>query len=116
MIYSLSREACQRLRQSLNILLREDKINEMGHLILVYMISIISVIAFTYLTVTGVMGAITNTTAKVNATPNTTLHKNGASKDFLTPYYKGVAYLNEGNYTRLFHILIKLSPLILIIL
>ena len=71
----------------------------MGHLILVYMISIISVIAFTYLTVTGVMGAITDTTAKVNATPNTTLHKNGASKDFLTPYYKGMAYLNEGNYT-----------------
>jgi len=102
MIYSLCREACQRLRQSLNILLREDKINEMGHLILVCMISIISVIAFTYLTVTGVMGAITNTTAKVNATPNTTLHKNGvlrSSKDFLTPYYKGMAYLNEGNYT-----------------
>ena len=85
--------------ESLNILLREDKINEMGHLILVCTISIISVIAFTYLTVTGVMGAITNTTAKVNATPNTTLHKNGASKDFLTPYYKGMAYLNEGNYT-----------------
>jgi tetratricopeptide (TPR) repeat protein len=102
MIYSLSREACQRLRQSLNIFLREDKINEMGHLILVYTISIISVIAFTYLTVTGVMGATTNTTGKVNATPNTTLHKYGVlrpSKDFLTPYYKGMAYLNEGNYT-----------------
>jgi hypothetical protein len=42
----------------LNILLREDKINAMGHLILV---SIICVIAFTYLPVT----------AKVNATPNT---------------------------------------------
>src|SRR5215831_3044866 len=99
MIYSLSREACQRLQQSLNNLLREDKIDEMGHQILVCTISIISVIAFTYFTVAGVMGAITNTTAKVNATPNTTLHKNGVSKGFLIPYYKGMAYLNEGNYT-----------------
>jgi tetratricopeptide (TPR) repeat protein len=73
----------------LNILLREDKINFMSHLILV---SIICAIAFTYLPVT----------AKVNAAPNTTLHKTGVpkpSKDFLTPYYKGMAYLNAGNYT-----------------
>jgi tetratricopeptide (TPR) repeat protein len=80
-------------------LLREDKINAMGHLILVCTVSIISVIAFTYLPVTG---ATTNTTAKVNATPNTTLHKTGVpkpSKDFLIPYYKGMAYLNAGNYT-----------------
>ncbi len=77
------------------------KINEMGHLILVCTISIISVIAFTYLTVTGVMAATTNTTAKVNATLNT-LHKNGVlrpSKDFLIPYYKRMAYLDEGNNT-----------------
>jgi tetratricopeptide (TPR) repeat protein len=104
MIYSLSREACQRLRQSLNILLTEDKINEMGHLILVCTVSIISVIAFTYLTVTGAMGVTTNTTAKVNATPNTTMHKTGVpkpSKDFLIPYYKGMAYLDaiNPNYT-----------------
>ncbi|MGB8935807.1 MAG: tetratricopeptide repeat protein [Candidatus Nitrosopolaris sp.] len=48
------------------------------------------------------MGATTNTTAKVNAIPNTTLHNAGVpkpSKDFLTPYYKGMAYLNAGNYT-----------------
>jgi tetratricopeptide (TPR) repeat protein len=73
----------------------------MGHLILVCTV-IISVIAFTYLSVTGVMGATTNTTAKGNATPKTTLHKTGVpkpSKDFLTPYYKGMAYLNAGNYT-----------------
>jgi tetratricopeptide (TPR) repeat protein len=87
---------------SLNILLREDKINDMGHLILVCTVSIISVIAITCLPVTGVMGASTNTTAKVNTTPNTTLHKTDVpkpSKDFLTPYYKGMAYLNAGNYT-----------------
>jgi tetratricopeptide (TPR) repeat protein len=45
---------------------------------------------------------VTNTTAKVNTTPNTTLHKNGVpkpSEDFLTPYYKGMAYLDVGNYT-----------------
>src|SRR5215813_12966402 len=74
----------------------------MGHLILVSAISIISVIAFTYLPVNGVMGATTNTTAKANATPNTTLHKDGVpkpTKDFLTPYYKGMAYLEIGNYT-----------------
>jgi tetratricopeptide (TPR) repeat protein len=74
----------------------------MGHLILVCTISIISVIAFTYLPVTGVMGATTDTTTKGYATPNTTLHKTGVpkpSKDFLTPYYKGMAYLNAGNYT-----------------
>ena len=77
---------------SLNILLREDKINTMGHLIVVCTVSIISVIAFTYL-------PVTNTTAKVNATPNTTLHNvPKPSKDFLTPYYKGMAYLNAGNY------------------
>jgi tetratricopeptide (TPR) repeat protein len=67
----------------------------MGHLILACTVSIISVIAFTYL-------PVTNTTAKVNATPNTTLHKDGVpklSKDFLTPYYKGMAYLDVGNYT-----------------
>jgi tetratricopeptide (TPR) repeat protein len=72
----------------------------MGHLILVCTV-IISVIAFTYLSVTGVMGATTNTTAMGNATPKTTLHKTGVpkpSKDFLTPYYKGMAYLNAGNY------------------
>jgi hypothetical protein len=44
----------------------------MGNLILVCTVSIISVIAFTYLPVTGAMGATSNTTAKVNATPNTT--------------------------------------------
>jgi tetratricopeptide (TPR) repeat protein len=80
---------------TLNILLKEDKINAMGRLILVCTVSIISVIAFTYL-------PVTNTTAKVNATPNTTLHKDGVpkpSKDFLTPYYKGMAYLDVGNYT-----------------
>jgi tetratricopeptide (TPR) repeat protein len=78
---------------SLNILLREDKINTMGHLIVVCTVSIISVIAFTYL-------PVTNTTAKVNATPNTTLHNvPKPSKDFLTPYYKGMAYLDVGNYT-----------------
>jgi tetratricopeptide (TPR) repeat protein len=90
------------IASSLNILFREYKINAMGHLILVCMVSIISVIAFTYLPVTDVMGATTNITAKVNATPNTTLHKTGVpkpSKDFLTPYSKGMAYLNEGNYT-----------------
>src|SRR5215469_2635134 len=49
---------------------------------------------FTYL-------PVTNTTAKVNATANTTMHKDVVpkSKDFLTPYYKGMAYLNAGNYT-----------------
>jgi tetratricopeptide (TPR) repeat protein len=81
-------------------LFREYKINAMGHLILVCTVSIISVIAFTYLPMT--MGAATNTTAKVNATPNTTLHKIGVpkpGKDFLTQYYKGFAYLNAGNYT-----------------
>ena len=80
---------------TLNILLREDKINAMGHLILVCMVSIISVIAFTYL-------PVTNTTAKVNAIPIIILQKNGVpkpSKDFLTPYYKGMAYLDVGNYT-----------------
>ena len=59
------------------------------------MVSIISVIAFTYL-------PVTNTTAKANATPNTILHKDGVpkpSEDFLIPYYKGMAYLNAGNYT-----------------
>jgi tetratricopeptide (TPR) repeat protein len=80
---------------SLNILLREDKINAMDYLIVVCTVSIISLIAFTYL-------PVTNTTAKVNATPNTTLHKDGVpkpSEDFLIPYYKGMAYLNAGNYT-----------------
>ena len=70
------------------------------NLILVYT-AIISVIAFTYLPVAGVMGATTNTTAKMNATPNTALHKTGIptpNKGFLTPYYKGMAYLNAGNY------------------
>jgi tetratricopeptide (TPR) repeat protein len=83
-------------------LVREGKIDAMGHLILVCTVSIISVIAFTCLPVTGVMGTTTNTTAKVNATPNTTLHKTGVpkpNKDFLTLYYKGMAYLNAGNYT-----------------
>jgi len=44
---------------------------------------------------------LTNTTAKTNATPNTTMHNDGVpkSKDFLTPYYKRMAYLNAGNYT-----------------
>ena len=74
----------------------------MGHVILVCTVSIISVITFTYLSVTGVMGATTNTTAKVNATPNITLHKTGVpkpNKDFLTLFYKGMAYLNAGNYS-----------------
>jgi len=91
-----------KIATSLNILLMEDKINEMGHLIVVWAVLIISIIAFTYLTVTGVMGTTTNTTAKVNATPNTSLHKTGVprpSKDFLPSYYKGMAYLNAGNYT-----------------
>src|SRR5215469_16809544 len=67
----------------------------MDYLIVVCTVSIISLIAFTYL-------PVTNTTAKVNATPNTTLHKDGVpkpSEDFLIPYYKGMAYLNAGNYT-----------------
>ncbi len=63
----------------------------MGHLIVVCMVLIISAIAFTYL-------PVINTTAKVNATPNTTLQPK-PSKDFLTPYYKGMAYLDVGNYT-----------------
>jgi tetratricopeptide (TPR) repeat protein len=74
----------------------------MGYLILVCTVSVISVIAFTCVSVTGVMGATTYTTIKVNATTNTTLHKSGVpkpSRDFLTPYYKGMAYLNTGNYT-----------------
>jgi tetratricopeptide (TPR) repeat protein len=80
-------------------LLRKDKINAMSDLILLYTVSIISVIAFTYLSVTGVMGSNINATAKMNA--NTTLHTTvpKPSKDFLTPYYKGMAYLYVGNYT-----------------
>jgi tetratricopeptide (TPR) repeat protein len=80
---------------SLNILLSEDKINAMDRLIIICTVSIISVIAFTYL-------PVTNTTDKVNATPNTTLHKDDVpkpSKDFLTSYYTGMAYLDVGNYT-----------------
>src|SRR5215469_13930660 len=66
----------------------------MGHLIVVCTVSIISVIVFTYL-------PVTSTTAKVNANPNTTMHKDvpKPSKDFLTPDYKGMAYLDVGNYT-----------------
>src|SRR5215467_9530800 len=63
----------------------------MGHLIVVCMVLIISAIAFTYL-------PVINTTVKVNATSNTTLQPK-PSKDFLTPYYKGMAYLDVGNYT-----------------
>ena len=73
----------------------------MGYLILVCTVSIISVIAFTCVPLTGVMGATTYTTVKVNATTNTTLQSGvpKPTKDFLTPYYKGMAYLNAGNYT-----------------
>jgi tetratricopeptide (TPR) repeat protein len=87
------------IASSLNILLRQDKINAMSDLILLCTVSIISVIVFTYLSVTGVMGSNINATAKMNA--NTTLHTTvpKPSKDFLTQYYKGMAYLYVGNYT-----------------
>ena len=67
----------------------------MDYLIIVCTVSIISLIAFNYL-------PVTNTIVKVNATPNTTLHKDGVpkpSEGFLIPYYKGMTYLNAGNYT-----------------
>src|SRR5215469_4570225 len=62
---------------------------------LVYCLPLFLVILCTS-TVTGLMATPTNTT------PNTTLHKTGVpkpSKDFLTPDYKGMAYLDVGNYT-----------------
>lgn len=72
-------------------------------LIPVCTILVISIIASTYLPMTGAMGATKNTTTKVNATPSPILHRTSIQKpkkDFLTPYYNGMAYFNKGNYAQ----------------